>query len=211
MFLQVVDHISALEANSSLLLRGRSMSYGQLVTDTTSVFDFKLIKVLGRGRFVSSDLLDAFLCPLIFFHSFGKVFLVRPVNAYAHEVYAMKVLIKKEVVKRHQVEHTKAERWILQNIQVRFICVKKCSMEQVLINFLNAASLCAQPKAFIPNCTQIIHGHRLLSGWRAIFSSEKIATVVCLLSRPYRCSHRFTSYCIDSQRVWCDFIPDRSH
>jgi hypothetical protein len=39
----------------------------------------------------------------VFAHSFGKVFLVRPILAPADTVYAMKVLRKTEVVKRHQV------------------------------------------------------------------------------------------------------------
>ena len=53
--------------------------------------DFELLKVLGKG-------------------SFGKVFLVRLIAT--GEVYAMKVLKKSEVVRRRQVEHTKAERRI---------------------------------------------------------------------------------------------------
>jgi hypothetical protein len=121
MFLQVVDNVSSYESRNSStgLTRSHSMS-GQLVTDTTSVFDFKLIKVLGKGRCeIWFQFNFLFYLPQSVSFSFGKVFLVRPVNAYKHEVYAMKVLSKKEVVKRHQVEHTKTERWILQNVQVR--------------------------------------------------------------------------------------------
>ncbi len=56
------------------------------------VDDFELLKVLGKG-------------------SFGKVFLVRLL--LTGQVYAMKVLKKSEVVRRRQVEHTKAERRIM--------------------------------------------------------------------------------------------------
>ena len=48
--------------------------------------------------------------------SFGKVYLVRPKNAPLSEVYAMKVLKKSEVIKRHQVEHTMTERMIMASI-----------------------------------------------------------------------------------------------
>ena len=48
--------------------------------------------------------------------SFGKVYLVRPKSAPLTEVYAMKVLKKSEVIKRHQVEHTMTERMIMANI-----------------------------------------------------------------------------------------------
>lgn len=54
-------------------------------------------------------------------HSFGKVFLVRPLNAQHDQVYAMKVLRKVDVIKRHQVEHTLTERSILANTQHPFI------------------------------------------------------------------------------------------
>jgi serine/threonine protein kinase len=53
--------------------------------------------------------------------SFGKVFLVRPIRAPQSEVYAMKVLRKSEVVKRHQVEHTLTERYILATVRHPFI------------------------------------------------------------------------------------------
>ncbi|KAA0146670.1 hypothetical protein FNF27_01493 [Cafeteria roenbergensis] len=57
-----------------------------------TVEDFELLRVLGKG-------------------SFGKVFLVR--LGVTGAIYAMKVLKKSEVVRRRQVEHTKAERRIM--------------------------------------------------------------------------------------------------
>ncbi len=44
------------------------------------------------------------------------MYLVRPKNAPLSEVYAMKVLKKSEVIKRHQVEHTMTERMIMASI-----------------------------------------------------------------------------------------------
>ena len=54
--------------------------------------NFSTIRIIGQG-------------------SFGKVYLVRPKDADANsaEVYAMKVLQKSEVIRRHQVEHTITE------------------------------------------------------------------------------------------------------
>jgi serum/glucocorticoid-regulated kinase 2 len=62
--------------------------------------DFQLKKVLGRG-------------------SFGKVMLVRKKDTGNY--YAMKILKKESVIARNQVEHTKAERKILQQLQHPFL------------------------------------------------------------------------------------------
>jgi len=65
-----------------------------------AVEDFELLRVLGKG-------------------SFGKVFMVRLIVTGG--VYAMKVLKKSEVVRRRQVEHTKAERRIMGGMEHPFI------------------------------------------------------------------------------------------
>ena len=65
-----------------------------------NVDDFELLRVLGKG-------------------SFGKVFLVRLLATGG--VYAMKVLKKSEVVRRRQVEHTRAERRIMGGIDHPFV------------------------------------------------------------------------------------------
>lgn len=62
--------------------------------------DFELLRVLGKG-------------------SFGKVFLVRLIAT--QQVFAMKVLKKSDVVRRRQVEHTKAERRIMGGIDHPFV------------------------------------------------------------------------------------------
>jgi len=62
--------------------------------------DFEFRKVLGRG-------------------SFGKVMQVRKKSD--GKIYAMKILKKKAIIARNQVEHTKAERKILQALQHPFL------------------------------------------------------------------------------------------
>jgi len=64
--------------------------------------DFELVRVLGKG-------------------SYGKVLLVRHSRGGQGKLYAMKVLKKTDVVQRRQVEHTMAERRVLQNVQYPFI------------------------------------------------------------------------------------------
>jgi serine/threonine protein kinase len=54
-----------------------------------------IIKVVGKG-------------------SYGKVLLVRRVDD--QRIYAMKVLKKKHMIKRNQVEHIKTERRVLVNL-----------------------------------------------------------------------------------------------
>lgn len=64
--------------------------------------DFEMIKVLGKG-------------------SYGKVVLVKRKGSTDRTAYAMKMLRKDHVVKRNQVEHTKAERNVLQVVKHPFI------------------------------------------------------------------------------------------
>ena len=62
--------------------------------------DFEFLKVIGRG-------------------SFGKVMQVRKKDT--GKIYAMKILKKKALIAKHQVEHTNAERKILQQLQHPFL------------------------------------------------------------------------------------------
>lgn len=81
---------------------GRQATTTQLMasTEKVSLDDFDLLKVIGRG-------------------SFGKVMLVR--KRSSGKIFAMKILKKSAVVARNQVEHTKSERKILQDLQHPFL------------------------------------------------------------------------------------------
>eukprot|EP01083_Nonionella_stella_P044270 119260_1 len=67
---------------------------------SVAVDDFELLKVIGRG-------------------SFGKVLQVRKKDT--GEVFAMKVYSKKAIIAKNQVDHTMAERKILQALQHPFL------------------------------------------------------------------------------------------
>jgi protein-serine/threonine kinase len=69
--------------------------------DAPTLDDFQLLKVIGKG-------------------SYGKVMLVKCEKA-GGAVFAMKMLRKENVVKRNQVEHTRAERNVLETAQHPFI------------------------------------------------------------------------------------------
>lgn len=69
--------------------------------ETISKSDFQLIKAIGKG-------------------SFGKVLLVRRITD--RRIYALKILNKAHVVERNQVEHTKTERKVLEEIHHPFLC-----------------------------------------------------------------------------------------
>lgn len=72
----------------------------QQMQGKTTKQDFNLLKVIGKG-------------------SYGKVFLVQ--HKQSGNTYAMKMLKKEELKKRNQVEHTMAERRILEKIRHPFI------------------------------------------------------------------------------------------
>jgi serine/threonine protein kinase len=65
-----------------------------------TIDDFVLLKVIGTG-------------------SYGKVILSKKKDT--EEVYAIKTLKKKHLIKKNQVEHTIAERSILENMDHPFI------------------------------------------------------------------------------------------
>jgi len=65
-----------------------------------SMDDFELLCVVGKG-------------------SFGKVLQVR--HKESGKIYAVKILRKKQLIARNQVEHTKTERRVMQNIRHPFI------------------------------------------------------------------------------------------
>ena len=86
--------------------------------------DFELKGTLGPPP---PSLPASFSFPLISFRpgtgTFGRVLLVRsrPTNARRSNFFAMKVLRKTEVIRLRQVEHVKAERYILSRVRHPFI------------------------------------------------------------------------------------------
>ena len=80
---------------------GTRMVTAAQVSTPLSKDDFQLLKVIGKG-------------------SFGKVLLVR--SKRDHKVYALKILMKSRVLARKQVEHTRSERKILEEIDHPFLC-----------------------------------------------------------------------------------------
>mmetsp|Transcript_5536 Transcript_5536/g.11380 ORF Transcript_5536/g.11380 Transcript_5536/m.11380 type:complete len:583 (+) Transcript_5536:118-1866(+) len=84
-------------------IKKRNVSGWGKETSDVGPEDFQLLKVIGRG-------------------SFGKVMMVRKKgDSDKNRVYAMKVLRKEAIIKRNQVEHTKAEREILEEIKHPFL------------------------------------------------------------------------------------------
>ena len=75
-------------------------SIKSITNNKLSIEDFSTIKVVGKG-------------------SYGKVLLVKKNDD--QKVYAMKILKKKQMIKRNQVEHIKTERRILELIDNPFI------------------------------------------------------------------------------------------
>jgi protein-serine/threonine kinase len=73
-----------------------------MATKAPVLDDFQLLKVIGKG-------------------SYGKVMLVKHNMSGNNEIYAMKMLRKENVVKRNQVEHTRAERNVLETASHPFI------------------------------------------------------------------------------------------
>ena len=66
--------------------------FKKLTNNTLTIDDFTLIKVVGKG-------------------SYGKVLLVKKIED--QKIYAMKILKKKHMAKKNQIEHIKTERSIL--------------------------------------------------------------------------------------------------
>ena len=78
--------------------------------------DFSLLRVIGKG-------------------SYGKVILVKPTNRLENseephpQLYAMKILKKQDLLIRNQIQHTKAERNILEQLNHPFIVQMKYAFQ----------------------------------------------------------------------------------
>ena len=104
---QKTDNLDMLDIDSSLLPRDsmdtsiRERNSTVYVPDVAATLaDFKKLKVLGKG-------------------SFGKVVLVQLTSN--NKLFAMKILKKKVIIKRRQVNHTKTERMLLEKLNHPFI------------------------------------------------------------------------------------------
>ena len=80
----------------------------KITNNKLTINDFSIIKVIGKG-------------------SYGKVLLVKKNDE--EKVYAMKVLKKKAMIKRNQVEHIKAERKIMELVDHPFIVKLKYAFQ----------------------------------------------------------------------------------
>ncbi|KAF9922416.1 hypothetical protein FBU30_007452 [Linnemannia zychae] len=103
-----------------------TVKYQAIETRHLSTSDFDILRVLGVG-------------------SFGKVYQVRKKDT--GRIYAMKVLVKKQVIEQKQVEHTIAERNVLiQALQSPFIVGLKFSFQTptklyLVQDFMNGGEL----------------------------------------------------------------------
>ena len=80
----------------------------KITNNKLTINDFSIIKVIGKG-------------------SYGKVLLVKKNDE--DKGYAMKVLKKKAMIKRNQVEHIKAERKIMELVDHPFIVKLKYAFQ----------------------------------------------------------------------------------
>ncbi|CAI5701436.1 unnamed protein product [Peronospora effusa] len=103
-----LDTDASTSAMRASIASSRGISSSSQQSHGVSVSDFDLIKVIGKG-------------------SIGKVFLVRKKDT--HEVYAMKVLRKKNVVRHGLEEHIRTERLILEEIDHPFIARLRFSFQ----------------------------------------------------------------------------------
>jgi len=96
----IADNDHDADAWVAALLAAQKAPAASAASKKMSVGDFDLLNLVGRG-------------------SFGKVMQVRKKDTGA--IYAMKVLSKKHIVLNNEVEHTKAERNILEKLNHPFL------------------------------------------------------------------------------------------
>ena len=98
--MQHEDTFDCIDEAGALSKGGGATGWSSGEKSKVSPESFELIRVIGRG-------------------SFGKVMMVRKHGE--SQVYAMKVLRKQAIIDRNQVEHTRAEREILETIDHPFL------------------------------------------------------------------------------------------
>ncbi|KAF0719309.1 Aste57867_1122 [Aphanomyces stellatus] len=100
--------VGAMVSNESLLFDSVRLPFDS--TRKWSVDDFEVLKVLGKG-------------------SFGKVYLVRRKDMAVPAIFAMKVLKKRELIQRHQVDHTMTERDVMSALDHPFIVTLRVAFQ----------------------------------------------------------------------------------
>jgi len=90
------------------LTKSTDEEMNRISNDKMTIDDFAIKKVIGKG-------------------SYGKVLLV--IKNDDKKIYAMKVLKKKNMIKRNQVEHIKTERRIMELIDHPFIIKLKYAFQ----------------------------------------------------------------------------------
>ena len=101
------------------------LMYKKIASKPLSANDFELLKVLGKG-------------------SFGKVLQVRKKDT--NRIYAMKVLNKKDIVERQEIQHTLSERNVLIQAQNPFLVGLKFSFQTpeklyLVLDYMNGGEL----------------------------------------------------------------------
>lgn len=103
----------------------QSMDLGPDTAEKVTADDFDMITVIGQG-------------------SFGKVVQVR--HKKNQQIYAMKMLNKRSIVERGEVEHTKAEKEILQTVKHPFLMCLHYSFQTpdklyLVMDFVNGGEM----------------------------------------------------------------------
>lgn len=101
------------------------LMYKSVVSKPLSASDFELLKVVGKG-------------------SFGKVLQVRKRDT--NRIYAMKVLVKKDIVERQEIQHTLSERNVLIQATSPFLVGLKFSFQTpeklyLVLDYMNGGEL----------------------------------------------------------------------
>jgi serine/threonine protein kinase len=101
------------------------LMYKKIASKPLSASDFELLKVVGKG-------------------SFGKVLQVRKKDT--NRIYAMKVLNKKDIVERQEIQHTLSERNVLIQAQNPFLVGLKFSFQTpeklyLVLDYMNGGEL----------------------------------------------------------------------
>jgi serine/threonine protein kinase len=101
------------------------LMYKKIASKPLSASDFELLKVVGKG-------------------SFGKVMQVRKKDT--GRIYAMKVLVKKDIVERQEIQHTLSERNVLIQATSPFLVGLKFSFQTpeklyLVLDYMNGGEL----------------------------------------------------------------------